>query len=318
MCGATRAFEEAQALLSWRSSDSIPRKTSLVPGEELCHRFRRRARGTSASCARATRPPLFARLLDDAGANAPCRARRSCGHARDGGGARRRRSSSASPPSRGAPGGASTGAGARRDAQGRLLQLRGAGHGGNLLGVRRCGAHERRRPGVAAASAAAAARVHSARLRKVRGGPHAVRRVLQTEGRETVASPPIIRLPSSSLLGQRVQSYPNLASEAAMEDEEEVVVREDVAAPLPRHLHAERRRATSRLGRPLERASRNALEGVPRPPRRRASSGVVNGVATSGGASPSARCGSRSSCAAPARSRTRHRARCDLAVRYSP
>ena len=63
--------------------------------------------------------------------------------------------------------------------------------------------------------------------------PGAVRRVLQTEGRETVASPPIIRLPSSSLLGQRVQSYPNLASEAAMEDEEEIVVREGVAAPRP-------------------------------------------------------------------------------------
>ena len=120
---------------------------------------------------------------------------------------------------------------------------------------------------------------------KYAAGPHAVRRVLQTEGRETVASPPIIRLPSSSLLGQRVQSYPNLASEAAMEDEEEVVVREDVAAPLPRHL--QRRASTGNLPDSVGRSNEELLAMLSKASlahtRRRASSGVVNGVANPGG-----------------------------------
>ena len=112
-----------------------------------------------------------------------------------------------------------------------------------------------------------------------------MRRVLQTEGRETVASPPIIRLPSSSLLGQRVQSYPNLASEAAMVDEEEVVVREDVAAPLPRHL--QRRASTGNLPDSVGRSNEELLAMLSKASlahtRRRASSGVVNGVAATGG-----------------------------------
>ena len=285
------SFSDAQVLLSWRSSDSLSSQTSLVANEELSPPLPSQSarhfgilRNPSKGDAAAARSLVFSTTPDGERAVprsplVPCTPATAEALADD-------RSSSASPPSRErspvvrrlvrAPGGMRKAVSFNCE-----VQDTEAISSAFAAAVRMSGADQASPPRLPPPPPA------SIRLdfEKYAAGPHAVRRVLQTEGRETVASPPIIRLPSSSLLGQRVQSYPNLASEAAMEDEEEVVVREDVAAPLPRHL--QRRASTGNLPDSVGRSNEELLAMLSKASlahtRRRASSGVVNGVAGSGG-----------------------------------
>ena len=281
------SFDDAQELLSWRSSDSIASQTSLVANEELSPPLPSQSArhfGILKGDAAAARSLAFSTTPE--GERAVPRSPLVPGTPATAEALADDRSSSASPPSRErspvvrrlvrAPGGMRKAVSFNCE-----VQDTEAISSAFAAAVRMSGADQASPPRLPPPPPA------SIRLdfEKYAAGPHAVRRVLQTEGRETVASPPIIRLPSSSLLGQRVQSYPNLASEAAMEDEEEVVVREDVAAPLPRHL--QRRASTGNLPDSVGRSNEELLAMLSKASlahtRRRASSGVVNGVATAGG-----------------------------------
>ena len=278
---------DAQVLLSWRSSDSLSSQTSLVANEELSPPLPSQSArhfGILKGDAAAARSLVFSTTPE--GERAVPRSPLVPGTPATAEALADDRSSSASPPSRErspvvrrlvrAPGGMRKAVSFNCE-----VQDTEAISSAFAAAVRMSGADQASPPRLPPPPPA------SIRLdfEKYAAGPHAVRRVLQTEGRETVASPPIIRLPSSSLLGQRVQSYPNLASEAAMEDEEEVVVREDVAAPLPRHL--QRRASTGNLPDSVGRSNEELLAMLSKASlahtRRRASSGVVNGVATAGG-----------------------------------
>ena len=132
---------DAQELLSWRSSDSIASQTSLVANEELSPPLPSQSArhfGILKGDAAAARSLAFSTTPD--GERAVPRSPLVPGTPATAEALADDRSSSASPPSRErspvvrrlvrAPG---------RDAQGRLLQLRGAGHGGDLLGFAAAG-----------------------------------------------------------------------------------------------------------------------------------------------------------------------------------